>query len=86
MFFDKVYGDDLGQVQGFKYFNQFKYFAETSEVLIGERAGRESEKERILSYNVGMSLHDIYAANQIYKHFKDSEEIDRLSPDVRYWL
>ena len=86
LFFDKVYGDDYGQVKGFKYFDKFKYFAETSEVLRGEKLGRENEKERILSYNVGMSLHDIYAASQLYKYFEDVEDTDRLSPSTRYWL
>ena len=63
-----------GQVKGFKYFDQFKYFAETSEVLRGEKKSRESAKERILSYNVGMSVHDVFAANQIYRFFADTED------------
>lgn len=86
LFFDKVYGDDYGQVKGFKYFDRFKYFAETSEVLRGEKTGRENPKERILSYNVGMSLHDVYAASRIFKYFENAEESARLSPDSRYWL
>ena len=86
LFFDKVYGDDYGQVKGFKYFDQFKYFAETSEVLRGEKVGRENAKERILSYNVGMSVHDIYAASQIYKYFDNTDTIDNLGPAERYWL
>ena len=86
LFFDKVYGDDYGQVKGFKYFNQFKYFAETSQVLRGEKVGRESRRERIISYNVGMSLHDVYAAKHIFNYFEDIEDIQRLSPDSRYWL
>jgi ornithine cyclodeaminase/alanine dehydrogenase len=86
LFFDKVYGDDYGQLKGFQYFDQFKSFAETAEVLRGEKAGRENSKERILSYNVGMSLHDIYAAAQIYKSLEKVEDIERLSPSKRYWL
>lgn len=90
LFFDKVYGDDYGQVKAFQYFDRFRYFAETSEVLRGEKAGRESPKERILSYNVGMSLHDVYAAAQIYRRFRDAgtaaDDIQPLSPKGRYWL
>ena len=86
LFFDKVFGDDYGQIKGFQYFDRFRYFAETSEVLRGEKKGRENSKERILSYNVGMSLHDVYAANQIYKQFEDAADLERLSPDTRYWL
>lgn len=86
LFFDKVYGDDYDQVKGFKYFDRFKYFSEISEVLRGEKVGRESGKERILSYNVGMSLHDIYAAAQIYKIFDGTCKTSKLGPDKRYWL
>lgn len=86
LFFDKVYGDDYGQIKGFKYFNEFKYFAETSEVLRGDKKGRESHDDRILSYNIGMSIHDMYAAAKIYQYFKDTDDIQNLSPDMRYWL
>lgn len=86
LFFDKVYGDDYGQVKGFGYFDRFKYFAETSQVLRGEKVGREQPQERILSYNVGMSLHDIYAAAQIYKLCANADETDNLGPNTRYWL
>lgn len=57
--FDKVFADDTGHVQGFKYFNQFRKFAELSEVLSGKNPGRESGTERILSYNIGLGLHDV---------------------------
>jgi ornithine cyclodeaminase len=63
--FDKVFADDTGHVQGFKYFNQFKHFAEISDVLKGENIGRSSDDERILSYNIGLGLHDVYFASKI---------------------
>lgn len=86
LFFDKVYGDDYGQIQGFKYFEQFKFFAETSEVIRGEKVGREKATERILSYNGGISLQDLYAAAQIYKFFENTKDIAHMSPKSRYWL
>ncbi|MDE5605037.1 MAG: ornithine cyclodeaminase [Eubacterium sp.] len=85
--FDKVYGDDTAQVSGFKYFNEFKSFAETSEVLRGEKPGRENDDERILAYYVGMSLHDIYAAAMLYNEFSDVEDEKlTMGPTERYWL
>lgn len=86
LFFDKIFGDDKGQVCSFKYFSQFKYFAETSEVLRGEKIGRQSDSERILSYNVGMSLHDIFAATKIYEYFREDKDIPRLGPTTKYWI
>lgn len=66
LFFDKVFADDKSHVEGFKHFNEFKQFAEMSDVLEGKASGRESNEERILSYNIGIALHDIYLARRIY--------------------
>lgn len=66
LFFDKVFGDDTGHVQGFKYFSRFKKFDEISQVLLGNNPGRESDTERIISYNVGIGLHDAIFATHIY--------------------
>lgn len=63
--FDKVFADDEGHVKGFRYFSQFRRFGELSQVLMGQLPGRESDKERILSYNIGLGLHDVYFATKI---------------------
>lgn len=60
--FDKVFADDEGHVKGFKYFSQFKKFGELSQILQGNIPGRESNQERILSYNIGLGLHDVFFA------------------------
>ena len=57
-------------MQAFKYFSKFQNFDEISRVLLGESIGRENSKERILSYNIGLGLHDVYYAKKIYDlHF-----------------
>lgn len=66
LFFDKVFADDTAHVCGFKYFNQFKSFAELQDVIAGQKLGRESDEERILSYNIGLGLHDVLYASKIY--------------------
>ena len=64
--FDKVFGDDTDHIRRFKYFSSFKAFYEFGDVLAGQCKGRESNDERILSYNVGLGLHDVYYASKIY--------------------
>lgn len=66
LFFDKVFADDTEHVRGFKYFSQFRKFAEIEDVLFNGVPGRESNSERILSYNIGLGLHDVYYSYQIY--------------------
>ena len=63
--FDKVFADDEGHVKGFKYFNQFRSFGEMADVLKGQIVGRVSDVERILSYNIGLGLHDIFFAERV---------------------
>ncbi len=64
--FDKVFCDDYAHVRGFKHFNEFRYLAEVAEVQTGDKPGRQSEQERIIAYNVGLSIHDVYYANQVF--------------------
>lgn len=87
LFFDKVYADDTAHVCGFKYFSKFKQFAEIQDVLSGLKPGRESDKERILSYNIGLGLHDVVYASKIYEMCKE------YTPDVvmkretdKFWI
>lgn len=71
LFFDKVFADDTAHVCEFKYFSQFKYFAEIQDVISGKKVGRESDRERILSYNIGIGLHDVVFATKIHELLAD---------------
>lgn len=68
--FDKVFGDDTAHVKDFQYFSQFRKFGELSDVLSGAIPGRENDEERILSYNIGLGLHDVYFASKITEMIK----------------
>lgn len=63
--FDKVFADDTAHVRGFKYFDKFRSFTELQDVLSKEKEGRGDDTERILSYNVGIALHDALFASKI---------------------
>ena len=64
--FDRIVADDTAHVSSFRYFNEFRDFCELSEVLSGSRQGRRNDDERIIAYNIGLGLHDVYFASQIY--------------------
>lgn len=66
LFFDKVYTDEIEQIRGFKYFNQFKAVYNVTDVLQKRAPGRTSSKERILVYNYGIGIHDLYFAKKFY--------------------
>lgn len=89
LFFDKVFADDTDHVKGFKYFDQFKKFAEVTDVLNGVSPGRENDSERILAYNIGLSIHDIYFSYKIYELAKlngNGKEFQLDAPTEKFWI
>lgn len=68
--FDKIFADDTAHVANFKYFNQYKNFGELADILCGKIFGRENNEERIISYNIGIALHDIVFSHHIIQCFK----------------
>ena len=90
LFFDKVYADDLGHVCHFKYFDKFKYFAEVSDVVNKKAIGRVNNKERIIAYNIGVSMHDVNFAHNIYRQLVERDiqcqNIDMRAPTDKFWI
>lgn len=93
LFFDKIFADDTGHVDHFKNFSKFRYYAETSDVVNGKSKGRETDNERILAYNIGISLHDINFAAHIYKGLQSNSEVfqklvdaDMHDPLSKFWV
>lgn len=53
-------------------------------MLAGKAAGRTSPEERILSYNIGLGLHDIVFAKHIYDRLINIEEQKEKSPSFHF--
>lgn len=88
IFFDKVFADDLGHVRHFKNFDRFNSFAEVSDVVCGRVKGRENDRERILAYNIGISLHDVFFAAKLYEKAisQSLQSVDLLQPVEKFWV
>ena len=88
LFFDKVFADDYGHVHHFRNFEKFKKFAEVSDVVNGRVSGRESDSERILAYNIGLSIHDIAFAAHIWDLLDHDSlvEIEMKQPTEKFWV
>lgn len=88
LFFDRIYGDDLGHIRNFGNFAKFKYFAETAELLNGKDPGRRSEDERIIAYNIGLGLHDVIFASRIYERLKnkDCQTFCLEKENEKFWI
>jgi ornithine cyclodeaminase/alanine dehydrogenase-like protein (mu-crystallin family) len=88
LIFDKIYGDDYEHIRDFKFFDQFKTFVEFSDILNGRDKGRSNSKERIIAYNIGIALHDVYFASMIYSLI-DELKIPQISFETKkekFWI
>jgi len=69
-FMDKFCTDDTQQIGYYKsvgYFQDIpKVYADLGELIIRKKAGRENDKERIMSMNLGVAIEDIAVAAKIY--------------------
>ncbi len=70
LFFDKVFADDIPHIANFKYFDKFKSIGELDQVLHWDISGRDNDKQRILSYNIGLALHDVYFGTKIFNLYQ----------------
>lgn len=86
LFFDRVFADARNHVSQFKYFDRFKYFDEISNVLSGIHPGRTNDQERILAYNIGIGLHDIYFASKIFELAISSNHIELFNVTEKFWI
>lgn len=87
LFFDRFVVDDVGHVQGFKYFSEFESkMVELSAVLRGEGAGRRSSLEKVMAYSIGIAIHDVFFAGKIYEMVNGMGEVDLCPPKEKYWV
>lgn len=86
LFFDKVFTDEIDQIRGFKYFNKFKSVTtNVSDVLNGKKEGRTSNDERILVYDYGLAIHDLYFGRKFFDLAK-GKDIDYRYPREKYFI
>lgn len=88
LFFDKVFADDTAHVKDFRYFDKFRYFAELQDVISEKKSGRENDEERILSYNIGLAIHDVVFASKLYETMsgKDKCEYKIERNKNKFWI
>ena len=65
--FDRIVCDDEKHVAGFGYYPQFRdRLVEMADVIANPVLGRTDDSQRIIAYNIGIALHDVFFASKIY--------------------
>lgn len=91
--FDKVFVDDVSHVQGFKYFGDFSHKVDEVSSLLNSPEGKNvrNAEDRVLVYNIGLSIHDIKFASEIYNKLSDKRsdvgrEFSFEPPGEKFWF
>lgn len=86
--FDKVVIDDVEHVKGYRYFNEFKdKMIRITDVANGKVQGRENDEQRIVVYDGGIAIHDVYFAMKILEKAGDNcINLPMSYPKERFWL
>lgn len=86
--FDKVFVDDIDHVKKYRYYDQFKdRMTRITDVANDRVPGRENDLERILVYNGGIALTDMYWAMKIVDLVgTDCPQIPMSYPVKRFWI
>ncbi|MDE6841898.1 MAG: hypothetical protein K2J24_00045 [Muribaculaceae bacterium] len=86
--FEKIFVDDIDHVKKYRYYEQFKdRMVRITDVATGKNKGRENDSERILVYNGGIALTDMYWAMKIVEKIGDNcPQIPMSYPKERFWV
>lgn len=86
--FEKIFVDDIDHVKKYRYFEQFKpRMQRITDVANKQVAGRENDEERILVYNGGIALTDMYWAMKIVEKIGENcPQIPMSYPQERFWI
>lgn len=85
LFFDKVFTDEIEQIRGFKFFDKFHSLTNVTDVLNATREGRTNDQERILVYNYGIAIHDLYFAMKLMDKAK-GQDVDYNFCKEKYFM
>ncbi len=86
--FEKVFVDDIDHVKKYRYYEQFKErMGRITDVANKRLPGRENDTERILVYNGGLAITDLYWAMKIEELIGDNcPQIPMSYPTERFWV
>ncbi len=86
--FDKIAVDDIGHVEKYRYYEQFKSrMIRITEAANGKEPFREDDQQRIVIYNGGLAIFDLYfAMKTLEKAGDDCIDLPMSYPEDRFWM
>ncbi|MBR1539882.1 MAG: hypothetical protein IJ629_01670 [Clostridia bacterium] len=86
--FDHIIASDMERIKNFKYYDQYKKLSSTDDVLFKGKTLKEKASDRVIVYNLGLSITDLYFASKIY-HLANNkvEDLDiTIYPEEKFYI
>ncbi len=83
--FDNIVVSDMVRAKGFKYFDQYKKVTLTDDILAGNEVIRQYPDDRVLIYNLGLAITDLYYAHKIYELIEKGD-IQDFGPKAHFYM
>lgn len=85
--FDHVVVSDLERVKHFQYYNEMKKISLTDEILFNKKEIREKDSDRVIVYNLGLSITDLYFGAKIYNILSNTENNEyEIGPTDNFYM
>lgn len=82
--FDLIVADDIPHISGFGKFSQMRKVVELGDVISGKSVGRSNDTERIIAYNIGIGLLDVYFGSMILESI-NGDDVEFDTPCDKFW-
>lgn len=83
--FDHIIVSDMVRAKGFKYYDQYKKVTLTDDILSGSVPVRENKNDRVIIYNLGLAITDLYFAHKIFSIVNGEDKL-RLGPQSNFYI
>lgn len=84
--FEHVIVSDMERIEHFKYYGQFKKISLTDDVLFKGKNVRENRDDRVIVYNLGLAITDLYFGKKIYEQISNTGEEYNLMPTQKLYI
>lgn len=84
--FDNIIVSDLVRAKGFKYYDQIKTITYTDDILTNKCRVRNNVDDRVLIYNLGLAITDLYFADLIYNEIESEKKDFSLGTDKKFYV
>lgn len=86
--FEHIIASDMERIKGFKYYDSYKKLSSTDDVLFNHKPLRERPTDRVIVYNLGLSITDLYFAGKLYNKLssKIADIPEQLAPIDNFYI